>query len=98
MITEQQGTGVSSRTYLVINQQLDGVVSPFDEDYLVGLPWHAVRERGSYARAGAGLEPHAHGKGVHLWQALLDAPVQVVGAKREGHLEILGRLEGVITC
>lgn len=75
--------------YLIIDQQLDWIVPPLDEDYLVGLSRNAVGEGRPYARTGAGLEPHAHGEGVHLREALLDAPVEVVGAKREGHLEIL---------
>lgn len=76
------------RTHLVIHEQLNGVVPPFDQDYLVGLSWHAIRERGSYTRAGAGFKPHAHSEGIHLWEALLDATVQVVGTKREGYLEV----------
>lgn len=77
-------------TYLIINEQLNRVVPPFNEDYLVGLPRHAIREWGPYARTGAGLEPHAHSEGIHLWEALLDASVQVVGTEREGNLEVLG--------
>lgn len=85
-------------THLIVNKQLNGVVAPFDEDYLIGLSGNSVREGGSYAGTGAGLEPHAHSEGIHLWQALLDATVQVVGTKREGHLEVLWWLEGIITC
>lgn len=82
-------THTEERTHLVINQQLDGVVAPLDEDDLVSLARHSVGEGGPDAGTGAGLEPHAHGEGVHLRQALLDAAVQVVGAKGEGHLEVL---------
>lgn len=77
-------------TYLIVDQQLDWIVPPFDQDDLVGLPRHTVREGRPDAWTGAGLEPHADSEGVHLREALLDAPVQIVGAKREGHLEILG--------
>lgn len=85
-------------THLVVDEQLDGVVAPFDEDYLIGLSGHTVGERRSYAGAGAGLEPHAHGEGVHFWEALLNPPIQVVGTEREGHLEVLRWLEGIVTC
>lgn len=80
---------VSLWTYLIINKQLNGVVPPFDEDYLIGLSWHAIRERGSYSGTGAGLEPHAHSEGIHFWEALLNPAVKVVGTKRERHLEVL---------
>lgn len=75
--------------YLVVDEQLDGVVPPLDENDLVGLARHAIREWGADAWTGAGLEPHADGEGVHLWEALLDAPVQIISTKREGHLEVL---------
>lgn len=86
------------KRYLVVDQQLNGIIPPLDKNNLIGLAWHAIRERGSYAWTGAGLEPHADGEGVHLREALLDASVQIVGAKREGHFEVLWRLKGIITC
>lgn len=84
--------------YLIVDKQLNGIVPPFDEDDLIGLSWHTVGEGRPYAWAGAGLEPHAHSEGVHFREALLDASIQVVGPKREGHLEILRRFEGVVSC
>lgn len=83
--------------HLVIDEQLDGIVAPLDEDNLVGLAWHPVGEGGANARPGTGLQPHTDSEGVHLWQALLDASVQVVGAQGQRHFEVLRRLESTVT-
>lgn len=91
-------TSIFIVAYLIIDQQLNGIVPPFNQDYLVGLSWHTIGEWCPYAWAGAGLEPHAHSEGIHFREALLDAPVQVVGTEREGHLEILRWFEGIVTC
>lgn len=91
-------TSIFIVAYLVIDQQLNGIVPPFNQDYLVGLSWHTIGEWRAYAWAGTGFEPHAHSEGVHFREALLDAPVQVVGTEREGHLEILRWFEGIVTC
>lgn len=79
--------------YLVINEQLNGVITPLYQHNLVGLPRNTVREGGSDPWAGAGLDPHAEGEGVHLRQALGDAAEQVVGPLGEGQLKLLGGLK-----
>ena len=91
-------TGVRRTAHLVIDQQLHGVGAPLDEHDLVGLAGHAVGEGGPDAGAGAGLQPHADGEGVHLGQALLDAPVQIVSAQRQGQLELLRGFELAASC
>lgn len=85
-------------TCLVIDEQLYWVIAPFDQHNLIRLPWHTIGERRPYARTGAGLDPHAEGEGVHLWQALGDAAVQVVGPLGEGQLELLWGLEVSSSC
>lgn len=85
-------------TYLVIDEELNWVVAPLDEDNLIGLSRNPVRERGPDTRRGAGLEPHADGEGVHLGQALLHTAKQVVGPQGERQLEILRRPEAIVTC
>lgn len=62
------------------------------------MPWYTIREGRPYARTGAGLDPHAECEGVHLWQALGDATVQVVGPLGEGQLELLWGLEVSSPC
>lgn len=89
---------VNESTHLVIHQELDGIVPPLYQDDLVGLTRNTVGERRSNTRTGAWLQPHTNGKGVHFREALLDAAVQVVGPQREGHLEVLRWLEGVVVC
>lgn len=79
----------SFMTYLIIDKQLDGVVSPLYQHDLIGLSRDTVRKGGSDSRTGAGLEPHTHGEGVHLWQTLLYAAIQVVGAQGQRHLKVL---------
>ena len=89
---------MSLPTCLVIDQQLYGVVAPFNQHDLVGLPRDAVGEGGADARAGAGLDPHAQGEGVHLREGFGELAVQVVGALRQGQLELLRRLEIPTAC
>lgn len=84
--------------HLVIDNHLNGVIAPFDQHDLVSLPWHAVGEGRPDARTGAGLDPHAQCEGVHLWKALGDTAIQVVGALREGQLELLWGLEVPPSC
>lgn len=86
------------KAHLIIDEQLHGAVSPLYQHNLIGLTRDAVRERGSDSRTGTGLEPHTHSEGVHLWQALLDAAIQVVGAQRQRHLKVLWRFECTVTC
>lgn len=78
---------------LIVDEQLDGVIAPFDQHNLIGLPRYPIGEGGPYARTGAGLDPHAEREGVHLGQALGDAAVQVVGPLREAELKLLRGLE-----
>lgn len=73
---------------LVIDEQLYWVISPFDQHNLIRLPWYTIREGRPYARTGAGLDPHAECEGIHLWQALSDAAVQVVCPLWKGKLEL----------
>lgn len=88
----------SSDVYLVIDEQLYWVISPFDQHNLIGLPWYAVGEWGANAGVGSRFQPHAHGESVHLRQALLDAAIQVVGSQGEGHLETLWGLKRAASC
>lgn len=75
--------------YLVVDEDLHGIVAPLDEDQLVGLAGHGVGEGRAHPGGRAGLEPHAHGEGVHLWQALLHLGVHVVGPQWECELELV---------
>lgn len=54
-------------THLVVDEQLNGIVAPLNEDNLVGLAWDTIGEGGANARPGTGLQPHADSEGVHLW-------------------------------
>lgn len=85
-------------TRLVIDEQLNRVIAPFDQHYLIGLPWHAVRKGCPYARSGAGLDPHAECERIHLWKAFGDASVQVIGALGEGQLKLLRGLKISSPC
>lgn len=67
--------GGAGGPHLVIDEQLDGVVTPLDQHDLVGLPRHRVGEGGANARRGAGPQPQADGEGVQLGQRLLDLAV-----------------------
>lgn len=78
---------------LIIDEQLDGVIAPFDQHNLIGLPRYPIGEGGPYTRTGAGLDPHAEREGVHLGQALGDAAVQIIGPLREAELKLLRGLE-----
>lgn len=75
--------------YLVVDEDFHGIVAPLDEDQLVGLARHGVGEGRAHPGGRAGLEPHAHGEGVHLGQALLHLGVHVVGPQRERELELV---------
>ncbi len=86
------------KAHLIIDEQLHGAVSPLYQHNLIGLTRDTVRERGADSRTGTGLQPHTHGEGVHLWQALLDAAIQVVGAQRQRHFKVLWRFEPTVTC
>lgn len=85
-------------TCLVVDEQLYWIIAPFDQHNLIGLARHPVGEGGSYTRSGAGLDPHAKCEGVHLWQALCDAAIQVVGSLREAEFKLLRRLEVSSSC
>lgn len=76
-------------TRLVIDEQLDRVVAPLDQNDFVGLARNPIGERRSDAGAGTGLDPHAEREGVHLRQGLSDASVQVVGPLGERQLKLL---------
>lgn len=84
--------------HLVIDEQLNWVIAPFDEHNLVGLSWNTVGERCPYARTGAGLDPHAERERVHLREALGDAAVEVVGTLWEAQLKLLWGLEVSSSC
>lgn len=86
LLPEGEGSA-SQQAYLVVDEQLDGVVTPLDEHDLVGLPGHSVGEWGADARRGTGPQPQADGEGVQLGQRLLDLAIQVVCAEREGDFE-----------
>lgn len=90
--------GRPEATCLVVDEQLYWIISPFDQHNLIGLARHPVGEGGSYTRSGARLDPHAECEGVHLWQALCDAAIQVVGPLREAEFELLRRLEVSSSC
>lgn len=83
--------------YLVVDENLHGVVSPLDQHQLVGLSGHGVGEGCPHARRGVGLDPQAHAEGVHLREAPLGFGVHVVGSQGEGELELICWL-GVFTC
>lgn len=82
--------------YLVVYQQLHGIVAPLNEDELVGLSWDRVGEGSSEARTRASFQPKTDGEGKDFAQkGALDSPVHVVGAHREANLKsvrILGLL------
>lgn len=65
-------------THLVIDEQLNWVIAPFDQHNLIGLSGHTVGERRPDARRGVRLDPHAERECIHLGEALDDAAVQVV--------------------
>lgn len=67
--------------YLIIDEELYWVVAPFNQHNLVCLTGNTVRKRGPNAKAGTGLEPHAHGKGIHFRQALFHSAKKVVCAQ-----------------
>lgn len=85
-------------TCLVINEKLNWVVAPFNQHNLICLPWYTVRKRRAYARAGAGLDPHAESESIHLWQALGDTAIQVVGTLGQGQLKLLWGYEVTSAC
>lgn len=76
-------------TCLVVDEQLYWIIAPFDQHDLIGLAGYPVGKGGSYARSGAGLDPHAEREGVHFWQALCDATIEVVGPLREAEFKLL---------
>lgn len=78
---------------LIVDEQLDWVIAPFDQHDLVRLARRTVGEGRSNPGTGAGLDPHGEGKRVHLREALGDASVQVVCPLREVELEQLWRLK-----
>lgn len=86
------------RTYLVIDQYLHRVVAPLYEDQLVGLAWNSVGKRCAHTGGRIRLEPHAHGEGVHLRQALLHFGVHVVGSQWERQLEFIQRPVFSLAC
>lgn len=85
-------------TCLVVDQDLHRVVPPLDEHQLVGLTRDRVGERRAHSRGRVGLEPHAHGEGVHLRQTLLHLRVHVVGSQWERELEFIQRPVVPLTC
>ena len=96
-ITSRNGGGGSpSRPHLVIDEQLNGVVTPFYQHNLIGLPGYRIRERGANARQSAGSQPQANGEGIQFRQCFLDLAIQVVCPEREGDLECIGRLESTV--
>lgn len=76
-------------TCLVINEELYWIIAPFNQYNFICLTWHPIRKGCPYARAGTGLNPHTECEGVHLWQALSDAAIQVVGPLWEGQFKLL---------
>lgn len=85
-------------TCLVVDEQLYWIIAPFNQHDLIGLAGHPVGKGSSYTRSSAGLDPHAEREGVHLWQALCNAAIQVVGPLREAKFELLRRLEVSSSC
>lgn len=85
-------------TCLVINEELNWVIAPFNQHDLICLPWYTVRKGCAYTGAGAGLDPHAESKRVHLWQALGNAAIQVVGTLRQRQLKLLWGHEVSSAC
>ena len=94
----QGKTPTMFQTHLVIDEYLHWVVSPLDEDQLVGLTWNCVGERRAHSGRRVGLEPHAHGEGVHLRQTLLHFSVHVVGSQWERELEFIQGPVVSLTC
>lgn len=83
--------------YLVVDEDLHGIVAPLNENQLVGLARHGVGEGGAHPGRGAGLKPHAHREGIHLRQALLHLGVHVVGPQWECELEFVSRTVVLLT-
>ena len=83
--------------YLVIDQNLHGVVPPLDQHQLVGLTRDGVGEGCPDPGRGVGLDPQTHAEGVHLREAPLSFGVHVVSSQGEGELELIGR-PGFFTC
>ena len=90
---QKEGWGL----YLVVDEDLHGVVAPLNEDQLIGLAGHGIGEGRAHPRRRAGLEPHAHREGVHLRQALLHLGVHVVGPQWECELELISRAVVLLT-
>lgn len=86
------------KPYLIIYQDLHGVVAPLDQDKLIGLTWNCIGERRSHTGGGIGLQPHAHGQSVHFRQTLLHLCVHVVGPQRKCELEFIKGSVFSLTC
>lgn len=83
--------------YLIIDENLHGVVPPLDQHQLVGLTRDSVGEGCPHPRRGVGLDPQTHAEGVHLRKAPLGFGIHVVGSQGEGELELFC-WPGVFTC
>lgn len=83
--------------YLVVNENLHGVVPPLDQDQLIGLTWDSVGEGRPHPRRGVGLDPQTHAERVHLREAPLGFGVHVVGSEGKGELELLC-WPGIFAC
>lgn len=85
-------------SYLVINENLHWIVSPFYENQLICLTWDRIGERCPHSRWGIGLQPHAHGQGIHLRQAFFHFCIHVVGPQRECKLKFIQGSVFSLTC
>lgn len=80
--------------YLIADQQLHRVSSPFDQNQLVGLTRHGVREGRPQARPRPRFHPEADGQGEELLHQRARHPgVHVVGPHGEVQQESTGALQ-----
>lgn len=83
--------------YLVIDENLHGVVSPLHQHQLIGLSWYCIGEGSSHSGRGVGLNPQTYSQGQHLREAPLGLSIHVVGSQGEGELKLV-RGPCVFTC
>lgn len=74
------------KLYLVIYEQLGRIVDSLQQDQLIRLAWHRVREGGPDASL-LSLEPQTGSEGVHLGYLFSHQAVHVVGPHGEGEYE-----------
>ncbi len=83
--------------YLVIDENLHGVVSPFNQHQLIGLTRDSIGKGCPHPGRGVGFDPQTHAEGVHLRKAPLGFGIHIVGSQREGELKLIC-WPGVFTC